>query len=84
MLETERRLFKKFLENHENIVVKTASNVTEVLHDNQLCDLLPLFSKLAFIFASIAASLATAEIIFSTLWRLKHTLQCLINGRSKY
>ena len=43
MLETERRLLKKFLESHENIVVKTASDVTEVLHENQLCDLLPVF-----------------------------------------
>ena len=62
MLETEGRLFKKFLESHENIVVKTASDVTEVLHENQLCDLLPVFSKLASIFASIPSSSKTAEI----------------------
>ena len=29
MLETEGRLFKKFLDSHENIVVKTASDVTK-------------------------------------------------------
>ena len=63
MLETERRLFKKFLESHENIVVKTASDVTEVLHGNQLRDLLRVFSKLATIFASIPASSKTAEIL---------------------
>ena len=61
MLETEHGLFKKFLESHENIVVKAASDVTEVLHDNQLCDLIPLFSKLASIFAFFPASSKTAE-----------------------
>ena len=63
MLETERRLFKKFLESHENIVVKTASDVNEVLHENQLCEVLPVFSKLASIFAYITASSKTAEIL---------------------
>ena len=61
MLETGLRLFKKFLESHENIVVKAASDVTEVLHGNQLCDLIPLFSKLASIFAFFPASSKTAE-----------------------
>ena len=63
MLETERRPFQRFLESYENIVVKTASDVTEVLHENQLCDLLLVFSKLASIFASIPASSKTAEIL---------------------
>ena len=75
VLETEHRLFKKFLESHENIVIKTASDATEVLYENQLFDLLPVNSKLASIFASIPASSATAERSFSTLRRLKTYLR---------
>ena len=63
MLKTEHRLFEKFLKSHKNIVVKTASHVTKVLHHNQLCDLLQLLSKLASLFASNSALSATAEII---------------------
>ena len=55
--------------------MRSASDLVEMLHKHKFYDLLPQFSHIANIFATIPASSCTAERSFSALRRLKTYLR---------
>lgn len=64
----DKILFNQFKQSNH---VQTASNVIDLLYKNELCEMVPEFTKAAIILAVIPATSRSAERLFSGLRRMK-------------
>lgn len=75
LLVADHRLFTTFKKGHPDVEGKSAAEVVELLHEYELVDILPEFSKAAIILAVIPATSCSAERSFSGLRRMKTYLR---------
>ena len=95
ILKVEQRMFTSFRQEHGFPEGKKVSEVLQLMHKNDLFDMLPEFAKVLVILAVIPATSCSAERSFSALRRLKTYLRntmgqervnniALINVERKY
>ena len=78
LIKVDQRLFNQFKRSNIDASddhLLTASNVIDLLYKNDLCEMVPEFTKAATILAVIPATSCSAERSFSGLRRLKTYLR---------
>ena len=74
ILEAEQKMYASF-RRVRGLGCMTVSEMLETMHENDLLDIVPEFSKVVHIFAVIPATSCSAERSFSALRRLKTYLR---------
>ena len=69
LLQTDQRLFNRFEKTQVEKSIKTAAEVIDELHENNLYEIAPEFPKVASNLAVIPATSYSAELSFSGLRR---------------
>ena len=82
ILEAEQKMYVSF-RRVRGLGYMTVSEMLETMHENDLFDIFPEFSKVVHILAVISATSCSAERSFSALRRLKTYLRSTIWGQKR-
>lgn len=75
LLMAEQKIFSKFLETYNETSLSSAASIIQTISMRDLKNILPVFTEVAIILATIPATSCTAERSFSSLRRIKTYLR---------